>query len=336
MEDKDASYKEFFSFPEMVEDLLKGFVQGAWMQKLDFSTLEQIHGSYVTKTFRQQHDDVVWRIRWGEEWLYVYILIEFQAKTDRFMALRVMTYVGLLYQDLLKKKQLYKKRFLPPVLPIVLYNGKPRWRAPLDINDLIVPVKGGLECFQPHFSYLLIDEGVYIDSDLAELHNLTAALFRLEKSRDIETARKVIANLIAWLQLPGQKELRRSFTRWIYKVFIQTRHPNSNIPEIEDLEEARTMLSQNVVEWVEKWKQEGREDGRAELVRTMLDRGATMTELVRLTGLAPAEINELKRSPLTVKEPAATYHAKPQPKGKAPPRARNRPKRACDPVIPKN
>ncbi|HAB08131.1 MAG TPA: transposase, partial [Alcanivorax sp.] len=45
-----------------------------------------------------RHGDAVWRIRWGEEWLYVYLLLEFQSSVDRFMALRIMVYTGLLHQ----------------------------------------------------------------------------------------------------------------------------------------------------------------------------------------------------------------------------------------------
>lgn len=36
------------------------------------------------------------------------------------MAPRMMVYVGLLYQDLIRNKQLGPRGLLPPVLPIVL------------------------------------------------------------------------------------------------------------------------------------------------------------------------------------------------------------------------
>ncbi|HNV72380.1 MAG TPA: Rpn family recombination-promoting nuclease/putative transposase, partial [Candidatus Ozemobacteraceae bacterium] len=253
MKSHDASYKKFFSFPRMVEDLLRGFVHEEWVKKLDYSTLERVNGSYVADGFKQRHDDVVWRVRWGDDWLYVYILIEFQSDVDPFMALRIMTYLGLLYQDLVNQKLLYQGRLLPPVLPIVLYNGNPRWNASVDVQELIVPMKGGLERYCPRLSYLLIDEGAYAAGELSELQNLVAALFRLEKSRDLETVRHAIKNLIEWLKMPEQAGLRRAFTRWIYHVFIKTRTPQGAIPEVTDLEEAQSMLSKTVVEWTKQW-----------------------------------------------------------------------------------
>ncbi len=51
---------------------------------------------------------MIWRLRWGERWLYVYLLLEFQSSVDRFMAVRLLTYVGLLYQDLVATKEIPK------------------------------------------------------------------------------------------------------------------------------------------------------------------------------------------------------------------------------------
>ena len=63
------------------------------------------------------------------------------------MAIRIMTYIGLLYQDLIKTKKVLSGEKLPPVLPIVLYNGAPRWNAPVEVSELIAHVAGGLEIY---------------------------------------------------------------------------------------------------------------------------------------------------------------------------------------------
>jgi predicted transposase YdaD len=106
----------------MVQDLLSGFVAETWVQELDFTTLEKQSGSYVSDDLRPRADDVVWRDRW----LSVYLLLEFQSDVDPFMAVRLLVYVGLLYQDLIRAEQLTAEGLLPPVLPLVLYNSQPR------------------------------------------------------------------------------------------------------------------------------------------------------------------------------------------------------------------
>ena len=39
-------------------------------------------------------DDITWRLRWGEDWLYVYLLLEFQSTIDAWMAVRIQIDIG--------------------------------------------------------------------------------------------------------------------------------------------------------------------------------------------------------------------------------------------------
>ena len=139
----DAGYKLLFSHPELVADLLKGFVAEEWVQELDFTTLERQSGSYVSEDLRPRADDVVWRARWRERWVYVYLLLEFQSEVDPWMAVRLLVYVGLLYQDLIRAGQLTEAGQLPPVLPLVLYNGRSRWTAPTTMAALLASAPAG-------------------------------------------------------------------------------------------------------------------------------------------------------------------------------------------------
>ena len=53
--DHDHSYKLLFSHPEMVADLLRGFVREDWVNELDFATLERVGGGYVADDLRGRH-----------------------------------------------------------------------------------------------------------------------------------------------------------------------------------------------------------------------------------------------------------------------------------------
>ncbi|WP_300988990.1 Rpn family recombination-promoting nuclease/putative transposase [Thiocapsa sp.] len=154
----DSGYKLLYGHAAMVRDLLRGFVPGDWVQALDLETLERCSGSYVTDDLRDRADDIVWRLRWGPDWLYVYLLLEFQSTVDPWMAVRIQTYLGLLYQDLIRAGTLSAAGRLPPVLPVVLYNGVTPWRAAETLEPLIEPAPPLLECYRPRQAYLLLDE----------------------------------------------------------------------------------------------------------------------------------------------------------------------------------
>ena len=170
----DNAYKHVFSHPKAVQDLLRGFVHEDWVQHLDYSTLEKVSGSYISDDLRDREDDIIWRIRMHAdtpgatktthsdgnddkdspdpnatigEWLYVYLLLEFQSSNDPWMAVRILTYIGLLYQDLIKSGQT-KARKLPAVFPLVLYNGEAPWAAARELDELIEPVPPSLAAWR--------------------------------------------------------------------------------------------------------------------------------------------------------------------------------------------
>ena len=61
-QDDDASYKLLFADPEVVRDLVLGFIPDDWLHGLDYSTLEKVPASYVADDLRKRSDDVVWRV----------------------------------------------------------------------------------------------------------------------------------------------------------------------------------------------------------------------------------------------------------------------------------
>ena len=260
--DHDASYKLLFSPPELVRDLVLGFIPDEWLHSLDYRTLEKIPGSYVTDDLRHRADDVVWRVKVGPEWVYLYILIEFQSKVDPWMAVRMMSYVGLLYQDLIKAKQVLPQRKLPPVLPIVLYNGDAPWTAATNIAELIPKVPGLVSQFVPHMQYLLIAENQYTEAGLAQMHNLAAAVMRLQRPHDQSAVLELIDLLSGWLA--DNPELMRIFAIWIRAVLLRQSKHDLTLSKVQDLKELKMTLAARFEEWAQQHRQEGKDEGRCE------------------------------------------------------------------------
>ncbi|SER34230.1 Rpn family recombination-promoting nuclease/putative transposase [Giesbergeria anulus] len=266
--DNDASYKLLFSSPELVRDLVLGFIPDDWLHSLDYSTLEKMPGSYVTDDLRHRADDVVWRVKVGQEWVYLYILIEFQSKVDPWMAVRMMSYVGLLYQDLIKAKQVLPHRKLPPVLPIVLYNGDAPWTAATNIADLIPKVPGLVAQFLPSMEYLLIAENHYTQAHLAKMHNLVAAVMRLQRPDNQAAVLELIDHLNDWLA--DNPELMRIFAIWIRAVLLRQSKNELVLPKIQDLKELKMTLAARFEEWALESEQKGRKEGEARILQRLL------------------------------------------------------------------
>ena len=261
-QDHDTGYKLLFSDKLMVRDLVQGFIDEPWLRQLDFDTLERVNGQYVSEDMRSREDDVVWRVRSGQDWLYLYLLIEFQSTDERYMALRMMVYVGLLYQDLLRQKRLAPTGLLPPVLPIVLYNGDPRWRSPTELSALLPKLPAFLAGLQPQMRYVLIDEGAYPEAMLLQQpRNLVASVFRLEQPLTLEQVKAAVDALELATRPHEYKTVRRLVAIWLRALLKRNKKYPMLLPELEDLQELRVMLSQRMEQWAEGFIAQGEQKG---------------------------------------------------------------------------
>ena len=198
------------------------------------------------------------------------------------MAVRMLTYVGLMYQDLIQSTQLPAEHPLPPVLPIVLYNGSDRWHAARDIASLIQVGPRALQPYLPQIRYLLIDEKQHAASEATPDRNLVTALFRLENSRTNDEIRNVLDSLIEWLPSADHPSLRHAFSAWL-KDSIMPRVQGGLWGAITDLREMRSMLSETVQQWKMEFREEGLREGEAQLLlRQLQKRFGELAESVRL------------------------------------------------------
>ena len=119
----DEPYKLIFSQRAAVEDLVRGLAGGKLAEELDFHTLEPLPTDLGSDELVRRQADLLSRIRFRGSWLYLLILLEFQSKVDRFMALRILTYICLADEELVRRGEIKAGDKLPPLLPVTVYNG---------------------------------------------------------------------------------------------------------------------------------------------------------------------------------------------------------------------
>ena len=189
----DATYKAFFGYEEMVVSLLRGFVKKDFVADLDLSSLVHCDGEYITNDLRKRMGDCVWRITWRGQTSYLWLILEFQSTPDPWMPVRIMVYTGLLWQDLIKTGALHPGEALPPVFPVVIYNGTREWKTPLAVEEMCASVPAGLQPYRSGMKYFLLDEKHC--GEAADEGNLFSFMVRLERARTPEEIRSVLVPL---------------------------------------------------------------------------------------------------------------------------------------------
>lgn len=134
---------------------------------LDFGDVGLVSGSYISKKLRKRESDLVFRIgRWeadggkpGEpkEDVFVYVLFEHQSTPERWLALRLLTYIAAFLQKFVEKHP--DARALPVVLPVILAQNNRRWALSPRFADLFAladEMAKDVAEFIPAFTFRLI------------------------------------------------------------------------------------------------------------------------------------------------------------------------------------
>ncbi|GAB2579405.1 Rpn family recombination-promoting nuclease/putative transposase [Nitrincola alkalisediminis] len=305
----DTAYKEVFSYPEFVQQLIEGFIPSEIANIMDFSTLTIHSGNYITPLFEEKLEDVVWSvdISWdgAKQPVYLYILLEFQSQPDPTMPIRLMHYVACFYDHLLKNKKTTLKKGLPPILPIVLYNGSKRWSAKHDISELIFPEPPDfLKAYQPHLRYYLVDEGSYTNEELGLKPTPLSGIFGVENAgHSMEALQQAVDKITAIIQASPHKErIDRVVTRWI-KRHLSYLGAEIKLNRLNSLVEDKDMLAENLENLVKKERNtarmeghmEGRTEARCEVARNLIK----LTEMddamiAKIAGLPVKVVTELR------------------------------------------
>jgi predicted transposase/invertase (TIGR01784 family) len=188
----DKGYRKLFSNKEIFRQLLTSFVHEKWVKDLDFSRCELVKGSFVSRKYKKTFTDLLYKVKLRGRDLYVVILLEFKSAPALFVAVQMAGYILDFYRHLIDSEK--KLRKLPPVFPILLYNGKRHWTSPLHLADLIEG-RELLGEYALNFKYFPIIENLYNRQMLLQLGNIVSTLFLLEAHYEAKLLQRALLAL---------------------------------------------------------------------------------------------------------------------------------------------
>ena len=261
--DHDTHYKNIFKTPKLTRDLLRLLQhrlggRHPFLNRLRPHTLQRLPGDFVTPDHRQRFADLLWKVEIAEDpvggaarvdfaddgvrqdedaarpdgrtrWAWLAVMLEFQSTEDWMMAVRVQSYAALLWLDLHKRGELDRREPLPPILPVVIYNGADPWQASLSLDDMVhgTPLPGparagGAEPGPFRFlgeRYVLLDlQAMDRRGDRSEGYALTC-LARMEASAGTEETAHALDSMMRWIAGRGGPEVVEPLLGYIMAVF---------------------------------------------------------------------------------------------------------------------
>ena len=299
----DPSYKALFSHPAAIRDLVRGFA-GQWFEggpewagRLDFAKVESVPTEWIDPTLRSRAKDLVWRIGFKDsegapEWLHVLVMLEFQSGIDKYMALRVQGYAVQLFERFRKGRQEASTDRLPPVLAVVLYNGKQDWTAATALADLVgegtrpepeqkAESEQGTESEkrakpEPKFvgeRYELLDMGAESAESLPA-GNLVSLIMAAEQLSGADQLANLVAEAFERLVAAGQRDFLDTFLAWLEllvegsggeeELLKEYLEDKTMLEQMAQSGEVRTTVQERFRAWRENVRAEGDAEARAE------------------------------------------------------------------------
>ena len=300
----DSAYKSLFSNPKIFSQLVNNFVDEDFARNIKPEDIERLEkSSFITPEFINREADVIYHVRTEGKDVYFYILLEFQSVPDKRMPIRLFSYLFLFYEQILKHSQ---KGLLPPVFPMVLYNGEKNWTTPENVQDLIV--KDILpDYYIPHSRFFLLDESKVPDDKLREVKNLASAVLYFEKHKQDEDINLVLIDMMNLLRDEDFKDVRK-LLYWVGRVgSISFR--SEDIEKLNSIDEGNRMIGSSwersihreaekravkmAEERAEELLEEKVEEKVITIARSMKAKGFDNSIIVELTGLKKEEIEKL-------------------------------------------
>ncbi len=293
----DPAFKRYFSLATVVEDLLRAFAAPDWAQSLDFSTLSDASPEFVDETLHARCGDMVWRVCFRDGTLadgarrYLFVLLEFQSSVDAHMQGRMRRYTDALLERLMHNGVEAREGELPPVLPVVLYNGNeswtaqgsapPGWATPGHAEALPDRERRALARFRSQ-AYHLVDMAEWRGGGWPEA-NRVSAWARLQHADTPEELLEWLSEEMARRPGAGEEPVRRVLHAWAGEWWgrLMDKRPQGpqRFPPFEEMERAggerrmatiweakvdrykAGLLAQGIEQGIERGIEQGRADG---------------------------------------------------------------------------
>lgn len=291
----DKLFKAVFSNVEEAVTFLQLHLPPAVRDLIDWSTLRLVEGSFIDADFAERESDLLYQVALFDyqQPVLLYLLFEHQSRPDKWMPRRLLRYIDRTWDESFK---LYPAQTeLPPVVPLVFYQGESSWNYSTELADLIPEFARGWS-FVPHFAHILIDQsGLEPQAVAGGVRAQVLQLLMFAAYHEpIQEALTLAARLLAEMPEQGGINYVRIFVR--YLLATQERRQVREFVEL-----VRTHVverGEKIMSYAEELMREGEIKGeikgKVETIEKLLGAGVSWATIEQATGIDAQKFAALK------------------------------------------
>jgi predicted transposase/invertase (TIGR01784 family) len=308
----DSFFKNSLSIAQVAREFMQTHLPAKVLEVINLETLTIQPDSFVKKSLNKQITDVLFSCQINNQVndqtsAFIYVLCEHQSKPDHWMSFRMLKYIIAICTRYLKKHP--KAKTLPLIFPLVFYNGREKYSAPLSVYDLFSSPSMAKDYLA---SYKLVDVTKVDDDELKAKHWAGTMAFFMKHAFERDVI-KLLQQFSPILQQITQVAEGLDFFESIlwyniskvekhqYKIFEQ------QVKNITDNNKADQVIGSLVQSWlnqgidkginigIDKGKAEGRTEEKYQIAKKLLLKKTPIDEISDITSLSIEEIKQLSK-----------------------------------------
>jgi predicted transposase YdaD len=164
----DSLFRWAFSDGQRVASLLHCVMPNPLARMLAWNGIQKVPVELLDKDLTEKRTDMVWRLPIHGRQTWLYLILEHQSRTMRWMALRIIDYERRVWQWWNDRHP--NASLLPPIVGFVISNAPHGWKAPTQLWDLLetdAELEAALGATAADVRFFLEDLYVRAEEDIA-------------------------------------------------------------------------------------------------------------------------------------------------------------------------
>nr|WP_045214507.1 Rpn family recombination-promoting nuclease/putative transposase [Desulfonatronovibrio magnus] len=256
-------FLKIFKNLDNARHFLKGHISQEILKRFDLDTLRLEPTTYVDKKLKKHYSDLVFSVQlvgYKNQFARIYLLFEHKSSPDPLTGVQILKYMALQWLELQEQHMLVDGK-LPPIIPIVIYQGQEDDRNMCSsFHDLVEMPSEFFKVYIPDFSFAFfnvrgIDEAKVQEKILLKFY---VEIIKMQNDPNIkELPPRLVLGLLESLGQRTALEYIDIFFRYLVK--------SSGYLNQEDYKKALDLLpegGEKIMETLaDQWLRQGKHEG---------------------------------------------------------------------------
>lgn len=278
----DKTFKEVLKDKKEMTIFLKQFIE----MEVDVRRLQIYNSEFINNKYEKRIADMIYR----EEGKEIYYLVEHQSKMDINMPYRILEYCMELMKEINKNKK-QKDGRNPLIIPIVIYTGSKKWTVSEKFSDT-QKLEDKYKEYAIELKYKLIDINKYDKEQLINKNTKMTSMMLLEKCKDKEELRSIIAEL--WENADNiRKEWLENLIKYAFSQILE----DEEILKIIQRKEKQPMedLIQRIKANEKRRERKLIKEAIVEVIEKMIKANQDENTIMKFTNVKKEEIDRIRK-----------------------------------------